>query len=101
MIHSASSFNQLADGPSKPDGQCFAKISENKTVLVITVVVSPTLMRYEIRPSIFSSDLARTTPCFRSVGVRGSSRLYLRSCTMGASRYDSFRFVFSRVRVTS
>lgn len=36
MIHSASSFDQLADGPPKPDGQCFAK---NKTVLVIIVVV--------------------------------------------------------------
>lgn len=36
MIHSASSFDQLADGPPKPDGQCFAK---NKTVLVIIVGV--------------------------------------------------------------
>lgn len=36
MIHSASSFDQLADGRPKPYGQCFAK---NKTVLVITVVV--------------------------------------------------------------
>lgn len=32
MIHSASSFDQLAGGPPKPDDQCFAK---NKTVLVI------------------------------------------------------------------
>lgn len=36
MIHSASSFDQLADGPPKPNGQCFAK---NKTALVIIVVV--------------------------------------------------------------
>lgn len=36
MIHSASSFDQLAGGPPKPDDQCFAK---NKTVLVIIVVV--------------------------------------------------------------